>query len=138
MGWPVRTSLSLPRFKIDYDLPGWSKIESLTPRYQYLKDPQASYTEKYLAQLDRSSDPVMLETRFRQLRTTAGIGDDVPLVILCFERKPGEWCHRRLWADWWFRRTGEHVPELGALQFLSQLSEEGYADPTEVKAEPMF
>jgi hypothetical protein len=36
-----------------------------------------------------------------------------PLVLLCW-CPPGEFCHRRLWADWWFEKTGQEVPELPA------------------------
>jgi uncharacterized protein (DUF1330 family) len=36
------------------------------------------------------------------------------LVLLCFEslKKPGEWCHRRMFADWWTEKTGDRVIEL--------------------------
>ena len=42
---------------------------------------------------------------------------DHRLVLLCFEdlSKPGEWCHRRIFADWWKDITGDHVRELGPL-----------------------
>ncbi|MGZ4303127.1 MAG: DUF488 family protein [Gaiellaceae bacterium] len=33
------------------------------------------------------------------------------LVLLCFE-KPGQFCHRRVLAEWWEEQTGQHVPEL--------------------------
>jgi hypothetical protein len=34
--------------------------------------------------------------------------------LLCFEdlTKPGLWCHRRPFANWWLENTGEVVPEL--------------------------
>ena len=36
------------------------------------------------------------------------------LVLLCFEdiRKPGNWCHRTLFAEWWKKHTGETIEEL--------------------------
>jgi len=36
------------------------------------------------------------------------------LCLLCYEdlTKPGLWCHRRLFANWWLENTGEVVPEL--------------------------
>ncbi len=34
-----------------------------------------------------------------------------PLVLLCWE-KPGQVCHRRMFADWWTERNGQEVPEL--------------------------
>ena len=40
------------------------------------------------------------------------LGKDV--VLCCFEdvRKPNEWCHRLVFAEWWSLRTGENIPEL--------------------------
>lgn len=37
-----------------------------------------------------------------------------PVVLCCYEdvRKPGEWCHRLVFAEWWFKRTGEKIIEL--------------------------
>lgn len=39
---------------------------------------------------------------------------DREFVLLCFEdlRKPGEHCHRRVFAEWWKNKTGEEIPEL--------------------------
>jgi len=39
---------------------------------------------------------------------------DRDVVLLCFEdvRKPGEWCHRQLIADW-LNEHGSEVRELG-------------------------
>lgn len=37
-------------------------------------------------------------------------------VLLCFERPPfteGNWCHRRMVADWFDRTLGHQVPEYG-------------------------
>lgn len=33
-------------------------------------------------------------------------------AMMCFE-KPGDWCHRRMVADWIQRKTGVFVPEWG-------------------------
>ena len=40
---------------------------------------------------------------------------DHRLVLLCFEdlSKPGEWCHRSIFATWWKEVTGDEVRELG-------------------------
>ena len=42
-----------------------------------------------------------------QLQRFERIGKDV--VLLCYEdiRKPDDWCHRRTFADWWMKQTGE-------------------------------
>jgi len=36
------------------------------------------------------------------------------LVLLCWEdiRKPGEWCHRTMFAEWWAEHSGQGVLEL--------------------------
>ena len=36
------------------------------------------------------------------------------LVLLCYEdlRKPGEWCHRQVFAEWWEKKTGVRIQEL--------------------------
>lgn len=39
-------------------------------------------------------------------------GKDV--VLCCYEdvRKPNEWCHRLVFAEWWYEKTGEKIEEL--------------------------
>ena len=39
------------------------------------------------------------------------IGSRIPLILLCWER-PGEFCHRRVLADYLRTQTGIEVPEL--------------------------
>jgi hypothetical protein len=40
------------------------------------------------------------------------LGKDV--VLCCYEdvRKPGEWCHRQVFSEWWLEKTGELIEEL--------------------------
>jgi rubrerythrin len=39
------------------------------------------------------------------------------MVLLCYENVvKGERCHRRMFAAWWEKRTGEEVPELAPAQ----------------------
>lgn len=37
------------------------------------------------------------------------------LVLMCFDdlSKPGAWCHRTMFAEWYYEKTGVSVPELG-------------------------
>ncbi|MDR2170525.1 MAG: hypothetical protein LBP59_10320 [Planctomycetaceae bacterium] len=37
-----------------------------------------------------------------------------PVVLLCYEdvSKVGQWCHRRMFAEWWENKTGEIIEEL--------------------------
>jgi len=39
------------------------------------------------------------------------------VVLLCHEdlSKPGAWCHRRMFAEWWTQHTGDMVEELMAI-----------------------
>ena len=36
------------------------------------------------------------------------------IVFCCYEdvRKPGEWCHRLVFAEWWYEKTGVRIEEL--------------------------
>ena len=45
---------------------------------------------------------------FARLYTTL---DETTVVLLCFENlaKPGLWCHRTMFAEWWTGETGELV-----------------------------
>lgn len=36
-------------------------------------------------------------------------------ALLCYE-KPGDFCHRRLLADWMLEQTGLEIPEFGVVQ----------------------
>ncbi len=52
------------------------------------------------------------------LRAVADAYDAPGVVLLCFEdlTQPGQWCHRRIFADWWEKQTGQPVPELAPAQ----------------------
>ncbi|NBJ88141.1 YopX family protein [Acutalibacter sp. 1XD8-36] len=57
-------------------------------------------------------NPELLE-RTRELQRFERLGKDV--VLLCYEdirKGPDDWCHRRTFADWWLKNTGEALPEL--------------------------
>ena len=40
------------------------------------------------------------------------VADDLAGKILCCYEAPGEFCHRRLVADWLHEATGQEIPEL--------------------------
>ena len=52
-------------------------------------------SEEVVAQLEKSTD-----------------NGGKPLVLLCW-CSPGEFCRRRVWADWYLEKTGREIPELG-------------------------
>jgi hypothetical protein len=83
----------------------------LAPRWHYFHDPPEEFARKYLEQLDRYGP-----SRLHEIFTGLDKGEG-PLTLLCFERnvRSAADCHRRRFADFWFERTGEYVPELGGL-----------------------
>jgi hypothetical protein len=70
--------------------------------------------EEYLVHYEAMLESVGVDAiagSFRELSDAAGGRD---LILLCFEdlSKPELWCHRRFFADYWPRKTGEVVREL--------------------------
>jgi hypothetical protein len=47
-----------------------------------------------------------------QLENKSADNGGKPLVLLCW-CSPGEFCHRRVGADWYLEKTGRESPELG-------------------------
>jgi uncharacterized protein YeaO (DUF488 family) len=82
------------------------------------KNDQAAYRERYIAEILAPLDP---EEVWEQLHQLAG--DEEP-ILLCWEplKKPSEWCHRRMVAEWFEKALGVTVPEyVPAEQNTSQL-----------------
>jgi hypothetical protein len=71
---------------------------------------EQEFTPLYVARLERFG----VERIQAVLQAIADAYDAPGVVLLCFEdlTKEGEWCHRRVFADWWLQQTGEEVPEL--------------------------
>ena len=89
---PVRISLGAPRWRTGYTLAG--AIKELMP-----------------AGLRQIQD--IVDVIKKQLQYYESLGK--PVVLLCFEdiRKGGDnWCHRTLFAKWWYARTSEIITEL--------------------------
>ena len=105
----VRTSLGSPRFlKCDCSLP------AMTPESEFLDLEEGSYKRKYVAMLNRIGVPAF-KKHFQELKKAAK-GREV--VLLCFESlsaenvADGQFCHRRIFADWWKKQTGETIEEI--------------------------
>lgn len=112
MGIPVRTSNGTPKYwPHNGILPHWSAV---TPDYP-LDLPFDRFRDRYQRKLAASG----LERLRDDMETVYEAGRiDWPsnrLVLLCFENiaKPGVWCHRTMFREWWQEQTGETVPELG-------------------------
>ena len=73
-------------------------------------DDREEFTAAYFEKLDRIGVKAAME-RLEEISQTHGGRD---LAVLCYEdlRKPGEWCHRKVFAEWWLRESGEVIEEL--------------------------
>jgi hypothetical protein len=105
---PIRTSIGGPRWPLGYELAG--SCEPLMPTRPMLKMDREPYRKMYrdrLALWGVSMIAEMLEALVRP--------GDRGVVLLCFEglKKPGEWCHRSMFAEYWEEKTGQAVRELG-------------------------
>jgi hypothetical protein len=109
---PIRISLGGPRWPLGFALAGECPL--LAPFGAMLKMDQELYTRVYRDRLDRLG----VATISAALQELSDQNDGRGLVLLCFEdlAKPGQWCHRRLFAAWFEEQTGIPVPELVAVE----------------------
>ncbi len=103
---PVGISIGEPKFALGYEC---VKLTRLAPWGLRELDDDHLFAALYRDRLD-SIGVGMLRSRFHSI---SAAHDGRGLVLLCFE-KPGVFCHRRVFADWWTEQTGQHVPELVA------------------------
>jgi len=90
---------------ISQGMPKWYKgreYKALAPSWELvmIKDTE-EYTRRYRNEVLNRLDPK---------KVYKDLGDDA--ILLCWE-KPGEFCHRRLVAEWLEETLGIEVPELG-------------------------
>lgn len=107
---PVRTSMGRPRFIEPRQARAMPVIDELIP-YGLLKvDPEAEFARRYRVRLETHGVAV-IKRRIAEIHAIY----QRPLVLLCFEKLdgsvPGEFCHRRVFADWWQEKTGEEILE---------------------------
>ena len=98
---------SLPKYKPKYEIAG--NILDIAPtRALFSVYDRETFTTPYKKHLDK----IGLERISAQIQAYLGIGKDV--VLCCYEdvRKPHEWCHRLVFAEWWFEKTGCQILEL--------------------------
>lgn len=101
---PIRTSIGSPRFKLKFALAG--SVPELMPRREWLGLTREQYEKLYLAKLDA----IGVEKIRRSIEAAASGKEP---VLLCFCKLDGSnFCHRRLFAAWWHRRTGQTIAEL--------------------------
>ena len=105
----VRISIGEPKFALGYYVTG--EISDLMPfgllnKYQTYPP----FAEAYKRRLSA----VGVDRIRRQLDSYERFNSKSHVVLLCFEdiRKPGEWCHRTAFAEWWYESTGVRIIEL--------------------------
>ena len=103
----LRISVSTPRWKLPYLLNG--EVKEIMP-WGMLKITNIEVFRKlYYDALDKYG----VERIRRSIDKYKENGKDI--VLLCYEdirKGPSDWCHRRVFADWWKSRTGEDIEEL--------------------------
>jgi hypothetical protein len=110
-GAPIRSTAGHPRFRLDYRLAGHATL--ITPmRWMLEINDEARYRAAYSDMLTSKGLAAIQE----ELTTLATAASNEQLVLLCFcdltVPPPNNWCHRRIFADWWQNQTDIDVPEL--------------------------
>ena len=110
-GVAVRTTVGRPRFRLDYPLAGHATLISPMVWMLRIADEQ-HYRTAYTDMLATTG----LDAIRHELTTIATAAGNDRLVLLCFcdltIPAPNNWCHRRIFADWWQTQTGDEIPEL--------------------------
>jgi hypothetical protein len=109
---PIGITRRLPRWKLPYALAA-TVMEAAPTAAQLKISGDAEFTRSYRARLDEFG-----VGHFRRVFSEiARKHDKLSLALLCYEdlTKPGEFCHRRVFAQWWQEQTGQEVPELQAI-----------------------
>lgn len=89
---------------------GYRLYRPLNPRRDMLEMSKPEYERIYFGMLAQL-DPQKAWDDLHRL-----VGPGVEPVMLCYERPPfsaGNWCHRRMVADWFKQTLGQDVPEHG-------------------------
>jgi len=105
---PVGITVGNPRFKLQYK---YVSLKLLAPTgHLFHIDEKIEFTRRFRAHLDQIGVEKIRKALEKISQDNGGRG----LVLLCYEdvHKKGEWCHRRVFADWWTDRTGQVIEEL--------------------------
>ncbi len=121
-----------PKFPLQYRLDG-NIIDIAPPGYLFNEYDRARFTPSYFRHMDKTG-----VTRIQQiLKRYEAQGK--PVVLCCYEdvRKPGEWCHRLVFAEWWLSRTGQLIEELPDPSPSKWLQRPTVQEPVEPEADQM-
>ena len=97
----------LPKGKLSFE---WKPFQSVAPTWPMLKADldEDAFARMYEARLDKIGFEAVRDTLESMVVTSGAKG----VVLLCYENVNESWCHRRMFAKWWEKNTGEEVQEL--------------------------
>jgi hypothetical protein len=129
-GVPTRSSNGYPyRLRLPYLLKTGAVQHTMPltfPPSNFRDLTERELTFAYIRQLDETGVSAIRDAAGDLLTRLGRVGDR--LVLLCYERLDKDpFCHRRLFAKWWQDRTGEEVPELGALPKPHEIASQQHA-----------
>jgi len=113
---------------ISLGVPGWfkgSKLSYLAPTRKML-DPEMS-EEEYIKLYKGILGRIKVET-LREDISNLTRGKDVDIALLCWE-KPGDFCHRHLFAEWMKEQTGYEIEEFGGIKKKETVTIEAIQQP---------
>lgn len=103
----VRISVGTPRWTLGYTING--EMKELMPFGLRDVEDKEDFRGLFYAKLEQ----IGVDAIGRKLKRLEALGK--PVVLLCYEdirKGDWNWCHRRIFADWWNAKTGEVIEEL--------------------------
>lgn len=101
---PISISRFPPKFFDGKKALGLAPSEYILKRYKDGVINEEQYTKEYIEYLESRKDKIIDYLRILFL-------DKRNVVFLCYE-KSGDFCHRRILADWFKKNTGLEIPEI--------------------------
>ena len=99
----VSIAVGNPRYAVPYKI---VNAKSLKPYGIFGTYHGEEYRQKYFERLDFFGVDMIL----KELMEVSEGHENV--ILMCHEKNEDE-CHRRMFAEWWFKNTGEYIPEIG-------------------------
>lgn len=102
----VQTSVGHPRWGTQPEI----ECALLAPPEEILGLGESDYTRAYVEHLEK----IGVDAIRAELAECVRLAGDREPLLCCFEalKKPGQFCHRRIFAWWWHKKTGEIITEL--------------------------
>jgi hypothetical protein len=115
---PVQTSLGSPRFIAEAK--DWPQVGQLAPHGLMKITDRDEFETRYRARLDGHG--VLAIAEALHAIYAAQPAPRLPLALLCFEDlDKGDWCHRRTFAAWWEKNTGQVIEDCNTAEALAHL-----------------